>query len=95
VLGFDFGCMACHWGADVLVEYAKNKKSVEDFLSATSTLCHLFGIYSKVAVNYAIIKKILKLRASFRKFVMIKKILKLCATFMKFVMIKKDPQMMC
>ncbi len=46
-LGFDFECMACQWGADVLVEYARKKKNIDEFLAATASLCHLFGIYTK------------------------------------------------
>ena len=51
VLKFEFKCMLCHWGAEVLVEYAREGKSVDGFLSFTSTICHLMGIETKVSLK--------------------------------------------
>ena len=39
--------MACHWGADVLVEYAAKGYDMAKFLKATASLCRLMGISSK------------------------------------------------
>lgn len=47
-LTFDLECMVCHWGAQILVDYQKTGKTMDEFLSVTSTMCHLFGIESKV-----------------------------------------------
>lgn len=45
---FDFQCMVCHWGAQVLVDYQRKGKTIDEFLSVVSTLCHLVGIETKV-----------------------------------------------
>lgn len=47
-LEFDFPCMVCHWGAQVLVDYQRKGKTIKEFLSVVSTLCHLVGIETKV-----------------------------------------------
>ena len=39
--------MACHWGADVLVEYAAKGYDMAKFLQAASNLCRLVDISSK------------------------------------------------
>ena len=46
-LSLDFECMACHWGADVLVEYAAKGYDMAKFLEATKSICSFIGISSK------------------------------------------------
>lgn len=48
-VGINFECMVCHWGANVIIEYARHGKSIEQFLSTASYLCHLAGVESKVS----------------------------------------------
>ena len=47
-LSVDFQCMVCHWGADVLVSFAKKGSGAErDFIAVVAKMCHFFGIESK------------------------------------------------
>ena len=48
LVAVDFKCMVCHWGANILVDYAKRGKTIQDFISVTAGLCSLIGIESKV-----------------------------------------------
>ena len=54
-VGVDFKCMVCHWGANILVDYAKHGKTIQEFISVTARLCSFFGIEKGVRKKWGII----------------------------------------
>jgi hypothetical protein len=48
VVGFDYQCTACLWGAELLFRYHKMGWNPDRAISSLSSLCSIFKIQSKV-----------------------------------------------
>ena len=50
-------CMVCHWGADILVHYARRGSGAEgEFIQAVAKMCHWLRIQSKEVCDEMVTK---------------------------------------